>query len=56
MYCEEICELFKNNFVTIPEPQPYDYKNKGQLLLTEIGGEWYKKKYDKNLLQLNIQD
>ena len=29
-------ELFKKIIITLPEPD--DYKNKGQLLLTDIGG------------------
>ena len=36
MYCEEMHDLFKKIPVTLPEP--YYYKNRIQLLLTDIGG------------------
>ena len=41
MYCEEMRELFNRIPVTIKEPKPDDYKNKRQMLLKDIGREWY---------------
>ena len=42
MYCKEMHEMFKKTPVTLLEPD--GYKNKRQLLLTGIGGEWYTNK------------
>ena len=44
MYFEEMCYLFNNIPVYIPEPKPDYYKKKGKLMLTFIRVEWYIKK------------
>ena len=38
IYCEEMHKLLKKTPISLPEPD--DCKNKRQLLLTDIGGEW----------------
>ena len=40
-------ELFNNIIAKIPEQKSYDYKNKIQVLLTDIAGEWYTNKVKK---------
>ena len=41
MYREKMNDVFKKIPVTIPEPQPKEYKNTIIFLLKDIGEKWY---------------
>ena len=53
--CEEMRQLFKNT-VTLPECKLDGYKQKRQLLFTNIGIEWYINNIIENQLQFKNQD